>query len=321
MDQNETTADAPAERPGRGRARAVRAPDDDRSKLFDEEFLKKLEYLSVVARKTFAGNLRADRRTRKVWSGIEFADHRRYSMGDDFRYIDWNVYGRIDRLLLRLFEEEEDLHIYILLDASRSMRIGSPLKLHYAMQVAAALTYIGLSKLDRVGIIPFSDKLHAPLPASRGKRRIFKVFEFLRGVEVGGITQLGPSLETFVHQVKRRGLAVVISDFYDPRGFEEGINALRYNKFEPFVLQVFDQREASPSLHGDLTLVDCETGELKEVTVSRSLLEAYKAEHEKYCAELNQFCTARAIPYFRTHTQVPFDELVLRIFRQGGFLR
>jgi uncharacterized protein (DUF58 family) len=306
---------------GRRRARADRAPDDDRSKLFDEEFLKKLEYLRVVARKTFAGSLRADRRTRKVGAGIEFADHRRYSMGDDFRYIDWNVYGRIDRLLLRLFEEEEDLHIYVLIDSSRSMRIGSPLKLHYAMQVAAALTYIGLSSLDRVGIHPFSDALHAPLPASRGKRRIFKVFEFLRGIDVGGTTQLGTCMKTFVHQVKRRGLALVISDFYDPKGFEEGINTLRYNKFEPFVLQVYDQREASPTLHGDLTLVDCETGELKEVTVSRSLLEAYKLEHEKYCAELNQFCTARAIPYFRTHTQVPFDELVLRIFRKGGFLR
>jgi uncharacterized protein (DUF58 family) len=300
---------------------AARDPDDDRSGLFDEEFLKKLEYLHLVARKTFAGRLRADRRTKKVGSGIEFADHRRYSMGDDFRYIDWNVYGRIDRLLLRLFEEEEDLHIYIMLDASRSMRIGTPPKLHYAMQVAAALTYIGLGNLDRVGIIPFSDKLHEPLPASRGKRRIFKVFQFLRSVSVGGLTQLGPCMEKFSHQYKRRGLAVVISDFYDPRGFEEGINELRYNKFEPFVLQVFDEREANPSLHGDLTLVDCETGELKEVTVSRSLLDAYKAEHDKYMAELNQFCTSRAIPYFRTHTQVPFDELVLRIFRQGGFLR
>jgi uncharacterized protein (DUF58 family) len=201
------------------------------------------------------------------------------------------------------------------------MRIGTPPKLHYAMQVAAALTYIGLGNLDRVGIIPFSDKLHEPLPASRGKRRIFKVFQFLRSVSVGGLTQLGPCMEKFSHQYKRRGLAVVISDFYDPRGFEEGINELRYNKFEPFVLQVFDEREANPSLHGDLTLVDCETGELKEVTVSRSLLDAYKAEHDKYMAELNQFCTSRAIPYFRTHTQVPFDELVLRIFRQGGFLR
>jgi uncharacterized protein (DUF58 family) len=294
---------------------------DDRSELFDEAFLKKLEYLHVVSRKVFTGSLRAERKTKKVGSGIEFADHRKYSRGDDFRYIDWNVYGRVDKLLLRLFEEEEDLYIYILIDSSESMMIGDPLKLHYAMQVGAALSYIGLANLDRVAILPFADEIKGRLPPARGKNRIFKVFEFLRNVESGGQTHLGDCLTKFVHQNKRRGLAVIISDFYDPSGFEEGINALRYNKFEPFVLQVYDEKEANPHFHGDLTLVDCETGEAKEVTVSKSLLDAYKREHEKFMNELSDFCTARALPYFRTHTGVPFDELVLRIFRQGGFLR
>ena len=301
---------------------AAQTAADERARLFNDQFLKKLEYLYLVSKKMFSGRIRSERRTKKVGAGIEFADHRNYTIGDDFRYIDWNIYGRMDRLLLRLFEEEEDLSIYMLLDASVSMRIGAPIsKLHYAMQVVAALCYVGLANLDRVSIQPFSAELHERLPPARGKGRIFKVFEFLRNVRVGGLTQLGPCMDKFAHQYKRRGLAVLVSDFYDPRGFEEGINELRYNKFEPFVLQVYDEREANPSLHGDLTLVDCETGELKEVTVSRSLLEAYKAEHDKYCAELNQFCTARAIPYFRTHTKLPFDELVLRIFRQGGFLR
>ena len=297
------------------------ARDDDRGDLFDEQFLKKLEYLHLVSRKAFSGRVRADRRTRKIGSGIEFADHRRYTFGDDFRYIDWNVYGRVDRLLLRLFEEEEDLHIYILLDCSRSMLIGEPSKLRYAMQVAAALSYVGLANLDRVALLPFSDRLHERMPPARGKGRIFKIFEFLRGVQAGGATNMAECLRKFVHQNKRRGLAVVISDFYDPRGFEDGINALRYNRFEPFVLQVYDQKEAAPALHGDLSLVDCETGEVKEVTISRSLLEAYMREHEKFCDELSEFCTGRSIPYFRTHTGVPFDELVLRIFRAGGFLR
>lgn len=310
-----TAASKPA-RPPRKDTRA-----DDRTRLFDERFLKTLEHLHMVARKVFAGNLRAERRTRKVGSGIEFADHRTYARGDDFRYIDWNLYGRLDRLLLRLFEEEEDLHIYILVDVSDSMAIGTPPKLHYAMQVGAALSYVGLANLDRVSIIPFSDRLIDRLPPSRGKNRIFRVFEFLRTVPLGGQTELAECMKQFVAQNKRRGLAVVISDFYDPDGFEQGINTLRYNKFEPFVLQVYDQKEANPSLHGDLTLVDCETGDSREVTVSKSLLEAYKREHEKYCAELEQFCTARAMPFFRTTTAVPFDELVLRIFRAGGFLR
>jgi uncharacterized protein (DUF58 family) len=295
---------------------------EDRTGLFDERFLKTLEHLHMVSRKVFAGNLRAERRTRKVGSGIEFADHRTYARGDDFRYIDWNLYGRLDKLLLRLFEEEEDLAIYILIDVSDSMAIGSPLpKLHYAMQIGAALTYVGLANLDRVAIIPFSDRLVDRLPPSRGKNRIFRVFDFLTKCDIGGKTNLAECMKDFVTQNKRRGLAVVISDFYDPVGFEQGINTLRYHKFEPFVLQAYDLREASPALHGDLTLVDCETGDTREVTVSKSLLEAYEREHEKYCKELEAYCTKYALPFFRTHTSIPFDELVLKIFRSGGFLR
>src|SRR5213078_694952 len=173
----------------------------DRSALFDDRFLKTLEHLHMVSRKVFAGNLRAERRTRKVGSGIEFADHRTYARGDDFRYIDWNLYGRLDKLLLRLFEEEEDLHIYILIDVSDSMAIGAPLpKLHYAMQLGAALTYVGLANLDRVAIIPFSGKVIDRLPPARGKNRIFRVFEFLRTCEIGGQTDLAECMKTFVAQ-------------------------------------------------------------------------------------------------------------------------
>jgi uncharacterized protein (DUF58 family) len=297
-------------------------PAEDRSGLFDERFLKTLEHLHMVSRKVFAGNLRAERRTRKVGSGIEFADHRTYARGDDFRYIDWNLYGRLDKLLLRLFEEEEDLAIYILIDVSDSMSIGQPLpKLHYAMQIGAALSYVGLANLDRVAIIPFSDRLVDRMPPARGKNRIFRVFDFLRKCDIGGKTQLAECMKDFVTQNKRRGLAVLISDFYDPQGFEQGVNTLRYHKFEPFVLQAYDLREASPALHGDLTLVDCETGDTKDVTVSKSLLEAYEKEHEKYCKELEGYCTKYALPFFRTHTSIPFDQLVLKIFRSGGFLR
>ncbi len=295
---------------------------EDRSELFDDKFLKTLEHLLMVSRKVFAGNIRAERRTRKVGSGIEFADHRTYSRGDDFRYIDWNLYGRLDKLLLRLFEEEEDLYIYILVDVSDSMSIGSPLpKLHYAMQVGAALTYVGLANLDRVAIVPFGDRLVDRMPPSRGKNRIFRTFQFLRDVEIGGKTELAECMKDFVTMNKRRGLAVVISDFYDPKGFEQGINTLRYNKFEPFVLQVYDKREADPELHGDLALVDCETGDTREVTVSRSLLDQYKKAHEAYCKELEAYCTKYAMPFFRTHTGIPFDQLILKIFRSGGFLR
>ena len=151
---------------------------------------------------------------------IEFADHRDYSPGDDFRYLDWNIYGRFGRLLVKLFEEEEDLPIYLLLDASASMAFGQPRKLDYAKKLVAALCYVGLANLDRVAIIAFDERVGARMPPARGKGRIFKVFEFLREVEPGGLTDLGDAMRMFVAQNKRRGLAVVVSYLYDPQGFE-----------------------------------------------------------------------------------------------------
>jgi uncharacterized protein (DUF58 family) len=287
---------------------------------FDEQFLKKLEYLYVVARKVYTGQMRAERRSRKTGSGVEFADHRNYTVGDDLRYLDWSVYGRLDKLLLRLFEEEEDLHIYLLIDVSASM--ASSGKLDYAEKVCAALAYVGLAKLDRVSIVPFADGslTRDRMPPVRGKGNIFKVFRFLDGLAPRGRTELGRALESFVHSTKRRGLAIVLSDFYDPDGWADGLNLLRYHRFEPTVLQVYDQREARPALRGDVELVDVETGELREVTVSERVLDGFAREHAAWCERLAAFCGARGIAYFRADTRVPFDELVLRIFRAGGFL-
>lgn len=295
---------------------------------FDQAFLKKLEYLHVVARKVFAGRLRAERRSKKTGAGVEFADHRDYSAGDDLRYLDWSVYGRLDRLLLRLFQEEEDLYIYLLLDASASMRVGAGReapgagsKLGYGAQVAAALSYVGLANLDRVSLLSFADGLRERLPPSRGKGQIFKVLTFLSGLRPEGETGLSAALSAFVHQTSRRGVVVVISDFYDPKGYEEGLNLLRYHRFEPAVIQVIDPHEADPQLRGDLEIVDMETGELRQVTLSARLCAAYRREHAAYCEALSTFCASRGISYVRADTAVPFEELVLRVFRQGGFLR
>ncbi|MFH0901716.1 MAG: DUF58 domain-containing protein, partial [Pseudomonadota bacterium] len=144
---------------------------------------------------------------------------------------------------------------------------------------------------------------------------------FLESIEPGGLTSLEPSLSQFVHQTKRRGKAVVISDLYDPNGYEKAINTLRYHRFDPFVIQVHDESDADPSLKGDLAIVDCETGELREVTITASMLEDYRQEYERYCRSIAEFCTAKAVPFFRTHTGIPFEDLVLRIFRTGGFLK
>ncbi len=308
----------PASLRGSKAAKAGVGTNDD---LFDDDFQRKLDYLAIVSRKAFSGRMRAERRTRKTGSGVEFADHRDYQPGDDFRYLDWNVYQRFDRLLLRLYEEEEDLAIYFIIDASGSMAYGEGKKLRYAKRVAAALAYVGLANLDRVSIVSTSDRVMERMQETRGKARIFKVFRFLREVEPMGQTDLGDAMKTFVAQHKRRGLAVLISDLCDPAGFEKGINVLRYNKFEPFVVHIVDQEEAHPKLSGDVLLYDCETGDEREVTITQKVLDRFKDIHKEYTQEIDRFCATRQVPYIKADITTPFDELILRVFRRGGFLR
>jgi uncharacterized protein (DUF58 family) len=301
------------------REKAVaRASDDE---LFDDEFQRKLEYLALVSRRVFSGRLRAERRTKKSGSGVEFADHRDYQPGDDFRTLDWNVYQRFEKLLVRLYEEEEDLAIYFILDTSSSMGFGDGRKLTYGKKVAAALAYVGLANLDRVSIVTTSDRILGRMPETRGKARIFKAFRFLRETAADGTTDLGDAMKTFVAQNKRRGLAVLVSDLYDPQGFEKGINVLRYNKFDAFVVHVVDPSEAKPKLHGDVLVYDCETGDEREVTVTAKVLQRFAAAHESYLAEIERFCATHQVPYVAASVDVPFDELILRVFRRGGFLR
>jgi uncharacterized protein (DUF58 family) len=303
------------------RARRPAGPKPSSDDLFDDEFQRKLDYLALVSRRVFAGRMRAERRTKKTGSGVEFADYREYQPGDDFRYLDWNVYQKFDRLLLRLFEEEEDLAIYFIVDVSGSMAFGDGKKLRYAKRVCAALAYVGLANLDRVSIVSTSDRVMDRMQETRGKARIFKVFRFLRELEPEGNTNLADALKTFVAQNKRRGLAVLVSDLYDPRGFEQGINILRYNKFDPFVVHVLDPSEGRPRLNGDVVVYDCETGEEREVTVTPKVLERYAEAHRHYLEQVQKFCATRQVPYVAADVNVPFDELILRVFRRGGFLR
>lgn len=297
-----------------------------RSALFDDAFLKTVERLHIVSKKMAAGAHQATRRSRKLGAGIEVRDFRRYVAGDDLRHVDWNYYASSRERVVRLFEEEEDLHIYFLLDVSASMQAGDGAKLRYAKELVGALSYIALANLDRAAVIPFARAPLRPLPPSRGRAQIWKVFRFLEALDLpergpAAVSDLEGALKTFVSRTRRRGLAVVLSDFYDPRGIEAGVNALRYHRFEPMLLHVWDEREATPQLDGDLQLVDCETGAAVRVTVTPGLLERYRRAHESQRAEVARFAKSKAALHFGAPVQLAFDELVLRVFRAGGFLR
>jgi uncharacterized protein (DUF58 family) len=289
--------------------------------LFDEEFLKKLEYLNIISKRVFAGQFKAERRARKRGTGLEFADYRQYVAGDDFRHLDWKAYMRLNRLILRLFEEEEDLPIYVFVDCSQSMSYGQPSKFDYARKVAAALCYIGLANLDRINIIAYADKVKDELPPQRGKGKIFKVFRFLSDISASGQTNAKNSFKAYCTEARRRGLAVIISDFLDPDGFEGTLNILRHFGHDIFVIQIASHEEVDPLLKGELLLVDAESQVEREVTITPSLLSAYHVEFKKFCEELEAYCGKHQLGYVRTTTDFPFDELVLNVFRQGRFVK
>jgi uncharacterized protein (DUF58 family) len=285
---------------------------------FDEAFLRKLEYLAVVARRAFGGGLRAERRSRKVGAGIEFADHRDYAAGDDLRYVDWAIYARLERLLLRLFEEEEDLHVYLLVDTSASMAASG--KLAHATRIAAALAYVGLANLDRVSVLPFAGEAPRGLRPTRGRGGVLPILRFLEGLEPRGVTSLVEAAEGFVRRTTRPGLAILISDFYDREGYAQALDLLRYRRHEPTAIHVWSAEEAEPKLLGDVELVDLETGRAHEVTIDEKLLAAYRQAHASLTEGVQRHCTTRGITYVRADVAVPFDETVLHLFRRAGLL-
>src|SRR2546425_921086 len=289
--------------------------------LFDDEFLKKLEYLNIISKRLFAGQFRAERRARKRGTGLEFADYRQYVSGDDFRHLDWKAYLRLNRLILKLFEEEEDLPIHFFVDSSQSMDYGQPSKLDYARRVAAALCYIGLANLDRVNVISFADGVKSELPPQRGKGRIFKIFRFLTDIGPGGQTDARASFKTYCTETRRRGLAVVVSDFFDGHGFEGALDILRHFRHDIFVVHIASHEEIDPGLRGELLLVDAESNQTREITITPSLLAAYRVEYAKYCEAIESYCGKYQLGYVRTTTDFPFEELVLKVFRQGRFLK
>jgi uncharacterized protein (DUF58 family) len=294
----------------------VAAPDV----LFDQDFLRKLEHLHILSKQVFAGTFHAERTARRRGSGLEFADHRGYAPGDDFRHIDWRAYQRLGKLLLRLFEEEQGLPIYLFVDRSRSMAWGTPPKLHYARQVGAALCYIGLAHLDRVAIIGFNDELGPELPGQRGKGQIFRVFSFLGDLVAGGGTDAGAALRIFRARQMTPGVAVVISDFLDPHGAEAGLEALRHGRHDVFAVHVTSRADRHPPVAGDLRLRDSETGEVRPVAVTSGLLAAYAEAFDRQVASIARYCDRYQLGYLRTSTEEPFEDAILKVFRLGRFL-
>lgn len=299
-------------------------PRDD--ELFDGEFLSRLERVRLQTRKVFAGTRKAERRSRRTGSSLEFADYRNYVAGDDPRRIDWSIYGRTDRLMMKLYEEEEDLDVAILVDASASMHWQGPnspgSKFMLARRLAAALAHLALHGLDRVALWFFDESLGTESGHFRGRPAFHDVLRFLRNPPAAGPgTNLAESLGRFGRSQRRRGLAIVISDGLDPAGYERGLAAVTGRHFAMHLLHVMDPAECEPVEKGDLLLSDCESAAQLTVTAGPGLLKAYREEVVRFREGVKTWCASHGAGYSFIRADAAFDDVVLRLFRKDGLVR
>jgi len=299
--------------------------------------------LDLASRKIFAGKLKGERRSKKRGESVEFADHRPYVVGDDLRHIDWNLYARLDRFFMKLFLEEEDLSLHVVIDASASSDCGEPSKFLYMQRVAAALGYVGLVNLNRVACTALSGRVRTgrddepnldtepidPIGGSvrdlRGRRRVHDLSRFLCSLEPAGPTDFGAAAKRIALSRRGRGVMVVLSDFFMKEGYEQGLRMLVGRGYDVFAIQVLSPQELEPEgphgVAGDLRLRDVEDADFAEVTISAPLLKKYKQNLSAYCAQLRDFCARREITCLTVRSDTPVETLLVDYLRRRGLLR
>lgn len=288
--------------------------------LLSPELLARLERLELVSRRMFRGRLKGERRSKRKGQSVEFADYRNYTLGDDLRFIDWNLYARLDRLFLKLFLEEEDLHFYALIDASASMGFGEPSKLHVAKQLAASLGFVGLCRADRVKVAALGPPGGAA-PVLRGRASMWRMLDYLKSVDSEHNVSLADGVKDFCLRSPGNGVVLLITDLMDKAGYESALRMLVGRRMEVFLIHLLSPEELDPPLTGDLKLVDVEDGDETEVTVSRFLLNRYRQTLANFIEQARTFCARRGITYIRMRSDEPIERMVTQYLRTHGVVR
>lgn len=288
---------------------------------FTEDFIRRLEHLALATRAPVSGHLRGAHRSRRTGTGMVFSDYRPYVAGDDLRNLDWGIWMRLDRLVLRLFEEEADLPVYLLVDSSASMGFGSPSKFDFARRAAAALAWLALVNHDRVTTVAWNRTVARELPVRRGRAAVWPLMRFLEELEPSGGTSLEASLRACFGARRPRGMVVLLSDFMDEAGFEGAAEWLGRFGHEVFALQVLSPAELDPGLPDEVVIEDAEGGGTDEVRVTPALLSAYREALAAHGAGLEAACRRRGWTWMRARSDAAFDEVLLRALREEGVLR
>lgn len=318
--------------------------------MLTSEFLKQLHPYAIRAKRSFRGKFRGERRSRNRGTGIEFADYRAYELGDDLRYVDWNVYARLEKPFIKLFQADEELPVALLIDRSRSMQFGNPTKLTYAKQIAAALAHIAIARSDSVAVYTFAERLVSILPSTSGKSQLSRITKVLEAIEIqeqaqipftvgrgpvpraAGGTRITECLRHLATHQPWPGVAVILSDFLDADGYAPGFKLLAGRGFSLTAIHLISPEEAAPIQTGTVRdsispdrsqwqLADAETGETRAITMNEETLTQYRNAHEAFCEKLQRFCTARGIGYARLHTDMPIEPFILQELHRIGFLQ
>ncbi|MEO0483363.1 MAG: DUF58 domain-containing protein [Planctomycetota bacterium] len=303
--------------------------------LIDPTLSARLTSLDVTSRKVFAGKLKGERRSKRRGESVEFADHRPYVVGDDLRHIDWNIFARLDHLFLKLFMEEEDLSLHLVVDCTASADCGEPSKFQFMQRAAAALGYIGLVNLNRVACTALGERATELEPTSggvagsirdlRGKRRVHDLAKFLCTLQPAGGSDFRAACKRIALTRRGRGVMVVLSDFFYKEGYEDGLRMLVGRGYDVFCIQVLAPQELEPTapggVAGDLRLKDMEDADLAEVTISAPLIKRYKAMLGAYCDGLRDFCARREIGMITVSSETEIDTLLLDYLRRRGVVR
>jgi uncharacterized protein (DUF58 family) len=290
------------------------------AELLDPRLMARLDQLDVLSRRILRGHAKGERQSKRRGQGVEFADHRQYVPGDDVRFLDWNIYGRLDQLFLKLFLEEQDLSLHVLVDASASTSMGDPAKSRYLKSLAAALAYVGLVNNNRVSLYTFADGMTGSLMNLRGRRYLAPMGEFLLSAPAEGGTSFEKACRQLVTGRMGSGVTVVLSDFFFKEGPEAGLKRLVSDRYDLCAIQVLTPQERKPDLKGDLKLVDIEDADTSEVTVTGALLKHYQRNLAAFCGSIRDFCLRRGATYVLTDTAQPIDRLVLEHLRRRRLL-
>jgi uncharacterized protein (DUF58 family) len=302
--------------------------------LFDESTLRKLEQLTLVAERVRVGVMKGDRRSRKRGTSIEFADYRNYTKGDDLRRLDWNVYARLERPFIKLLEEEEDLAVHLLIDASASMNWPdennqqsiinsqqSTNKLVYGLQLAGALGHISLTSGDLLTASLLHSGGDRHWGPHRNQQNSLRLLQFLETGAAGGVTDLNLSLRNYALYGRRPGLLFLISDLLSPNGYQDGLNALQSRGYEVGLIHLLSPDEVEPPVSGDLKLVDVETGQDAEITLDPTTLNQYRERLREWQSEIANYCAGRGVHYIPVTTDLPWEQLVMQTLRIKGVVK